>query len=222
MSANPTTPVLYLIVTARIVSSANPASAVTLCTDGTILDNGQHERHDGLFRGAILPLQSTTDPARSIPIAFLGSPNYGSVPNASLNLRERPWMRFETVPPLGEGVLVIKHDLSLERIFEYSRDLKVDGVQRGEKFRIKMNPKRAFMSEWWAFGGLGDGELSGKIFAKWERPNQNGDISNLMPGEQKPNVEQMEKEGWVFSEVFDDLEMAEDIARQSVIIEFTD
>jgi len=32
----------------------------------------------------------------------------------------------------------------------------------------------------------------------------------------------MEKEGWVFSEVFNDLEMAEDIARQNLIIEFTD
>ena len=40
-----------------------------------------------------------------------------------------------------------------------------------------------------------------------------------MPGEQLPDVEQMEKEGWVFSHGFDDLEVTED-TEHDVIVEF--
>lgn len=131
-------------------------------------------------------------------------------------------MRFETVPPAGQGDLVIKHDLSLDRIFEYSRNLKAADVQPGERFRIKMNPKRAFAASWWAFGSMHDGELEGKKFAKWERPGEDGEISNLMPGEERPDVEQMEKDGWVFSQRFDYLEMAEEDGGDGVIVEFTE
>ena len=129
-------------------------------------------------------------------------------------------MRFETVPPIGQGALLIKHDLSLDRLFQNSRHLKVADVQPGEKFRIKMNPKRLFWAGWWTFGGLDDGELEEKRFAKWEHPDEDGSIGNLMPGEQRPDVEQMEKDGWVFSQRFDDLKVTED-AEHSVIIEFT-
>ena len=104
-------------------------------------------------------------------------------------------MRFETVPPKGQGVLTIKHDLSLERLFLYSRNLKATDVQPGEKFRIRTNPKRAFMSGWWTFGDLENGDLKDKKFAKWELPGEDGDISNLMPGEEQPDIGQMEKEG---------------------------
>ena len=65
---------LQLIISIRVVSSSNELSAVTLCTDGSVLHNGQHERPDGLFWGAIFPLESTTHPGRFIPLAFLGSP----------------------------------------------------------------------------------------------------------------------------------------------------
>ncbi len=125
--------------------SSRSASAITFCTNSSILDNGQHKGHDGLFRGALLAFKSTTDPDRSIQIAFHGSPNYGSMPNASPNLGESTWMRFESVPPKGQGTLTIKHDLSLDRLFLYSRNLKPADVKPGEKSRIRMNPRRAFM-----------------------------------------------------------------------------
>lgn len=185
----------------------------------SILDNGQHERQDGLFWGAISSLQSTTDPKHTIQIAFAGSPNYGSKPDASPNLREQPWMRFETIPPTGQGALVIKHDISLERLFRYSRHLKAADVQPGEKFRISMNPKRAFRSAWWTFGDM-DGDLKGNKFARWELPDEDGDIRNLMPGEERPDYEQMEKDGWVFSQRFDDLDISEDDAGHEVVVEF--
>ena len=40
-----------------------------------------------------------------------------------------------------------------------------------------------------------------------------------MPGEQRPDIEQMEKEGWVFSQRFENLEVTED-GECSVTIEF--
>ena len=183
----------------------------------SILNNGQHVRHDGLFKGALRALQSTTDPNRKIMIAFCGYPNYASVPDIP-NLRKRPWMRFETVPPAEQGALIIKHDLSLDRIFSFSHDLKAADVQPGEKFRIYMNPKRAFQSPWWAFGDM-DGDLKDKKFAKWTLPDENGRISNLFPGEERPDIMQMEEDGWVFSRN-EDLEFTEDDAGHELIIEF--
>ena len=129
-------------------------------------------------------------------------------------------MRFETVPPMGEGALVIKHDMSLERLFRYSHQLKLSDVRPGEKFGIEMNPQRLFAAGWWTLGGLGD-ELEGKKFAKWERPDEKGEISNLMPGEQLPDVEQMEKDGWVFSEFADRLNVMVE-TQDRVVVEFVE
>lgn len=223
-SSPPSSDPFQLIVTARIIDSSMPDSATTLCTDGSPLDNGQHERHDGLFRGAFMALQSIKDPHRTICLAFIGTPNYGSQPDASVDLRERPWMRFETVPAVGRGELVIKHDLSLQRLFRYSR-LQANDVKPGERFRLRVNPKRLY-SEWWAFGDMsddaGDGGLAGKKFAKWELPDEHGEVGNLMPGEQPPDVEKMESEGWVFCPGLRDLEMTAEDMESGIVIEFTE
>jgi len=154
-----------------------------------------------LFWGVMLPLRSTTHPDRSTSLKFAGTSNYGSY-DASINLRERPWERFETIPLIGRGSLSIKHDLTLERLFRYSRNVKATDIRLGEKFHIKMNPRLLFWAGWWTSGDLDDAAgLGKKRFAKWERPDEDGTISNLMPGEQRPDVEQMEREGWVFSEI---------------------
>lgn len=184
----------------------------------SILDNGQHERQDGLFWGAI-GLQSTTNPKRTIQVAFAGYPKYPSKPDASPNLREQPWMHFETIPPKGQGALVIKHNISLYRLFKNSHRLKAADVQKGEKFRISMYPKRAFRSGWWTFGDM-DGDLKGKKFAQWELPDDNGGIRNLMPGEKWPDFEKMEMDGWVCSQRFHNLEITEDDAGHEVVVEF--
>ena len=184
----------------------------------SILNNGQHQRHDGLFKGALRALQSTADPKRRIIVAFCGHPNYGTEADIP-NLRERPWMRFETVPPPEQGALIIKHDISLDRLFRFSHYLKAADVQPGENFRIYMNPRRALQCPWWAFGDM-DGDLKDKKFAKWTLPDENGDISNFFPGEERPDFVQMEKDGWVFSQKLDDLEFTEDDAGHEVVIEF--
>lgn len=185
----------------------------------SVLNNGQHQRHDGLFKGAILALQCTTDPHRFIQVAFHGSPYYASVPDIP-NLRERPWMRFESIPSIEQGDLIIKHDLSLERLFRNSHSLKAADIQPGEKFRIKLNPKRAFRCNWWAFGDMNNGYLKEKKFATWVFPDEDGDIMNLTPGDERPDIEKMEKDGWVFSQHLDDLEMTQDEAGSEVVVEF--
>ncbi|KAL9627270.1 MAG: hypothetical protein Q9164_007654, partial [Protoblastenia rupestris] len=73
---------------------------------------------------------------------------------------------------------------------------------------------------WWSWGSL-EGELKGKKFAKWHHPDSNGDIGNLMPGEKMPDVEGMKREGWVFSEPFNDLKV-EAAEAEEVVLEFSD
>ena len=42
---------------------------------------------------------------------------------------------------------------------------------------------------------------------RWKRADEQGNISNLMPWERQPDVEQMEQEEWIFSERFDNVEV---------------
>ena len=200
LSSLPSDPVLSLTVHAQRTG----ARPISLCTAASVLDNGHHARHDGLFLGAFLPVTSTSDPKRRIQLHFLGSPNYGSQPNAPANLLERDYLRFETVPSKGEGELAVTHEISLERLFRYS-GMKKEAVEVGETFTVRMNPKRLKSVEgWWTWGSL-EGELRGKRFIRWERPDEEGEIGNLMPGDKMPDVEGMEREGWVFSELFREL-----------------
>ena len=214
LSASPSDTVLSLNVHARRTDTR----FITLCTGGSVLDNGHHARHDGVFRGAFLPLTSTSDPARKLQLHFSGFPNYGSLPNPTANLLERDYLRFETVPGHDDGELVVTHDISLERLFRYS-GLRKEDVKEGEKFTVTMNPKRLGSTEgWWTWGSM-EGELRGKKFAKWERPDVEGSIGNLMPGEKMPDVLEMERDGWVFSEPFDELRY-EATEESVVLVEF--
>ena len=131
-------------------------------------------------------------------------------------------MRFETVPPIGQGALTIKHDLSLERLFAHSRNLKVTDVQPGERYSIRINTKRMFICWWWAFGDMNNGNLGERKFSKWVHPDEDGNIIGLMPGEERPDFEQMEKDGWVFSQEHENLEMTEDEAECEAIVEFVE
>ena len=216
LSALSSDPVFSLTVSVQ----RTDARPITLCTAGSALDNGHHAHHDGIFRGAFLPLTSISDPTRKIQLHFAGFPNYGSQLNASVNLLERDYLRFESVPSKGEGKLVVTHEISLERLFRYS-GLKKEAVKAGEKFIARMNPKRLGSTEgWWTWGSL-EGELKGKKFARWERRDRNGEIGNLMPGEKMPDVEGMQREGWVFSEPFHELTL-EAAGDEEFLVEFAE
>lgn len=218
LSALPSDTVLSLTVHTQCTD----AWPITFCTDGSVLDNGHHAHHDGVFRGAFLPLTSTSDPTRKIPLHFAGFPNYGSF-EPPANMLERDYLRFETVPGKGEGELAVKHEISLERLFRYSNShqLRKENVKVGEKFAIRMNPKRLRSIEgWWTWGSL-DGNLKGKKFARWERPDSRGGIRNLMRGEKMPDIEEMERDGWVFSEPSDELKIQAG-GDEGVIVEFVE
>ncbi len=113
-------------------------------------------------------------------------------------------MRFETIPAKGQGVLTVKHDLPLERMFMYERTLKAADIKPGEKFRVSMTSSRLEWVSWWVFGDL-EGGLKGKMFAKWELPDEEGQMTDVMPGEEEPDIDRMQGEGWVFSERRDNL-----------------
>lgn len=135
------------------------------------------------------------------------------------NLKERPWTRFETVPSQGQGSLIVKHDLSLDRMFQNSRDLRPGDIKPGEKFRVRLNPKRLDFISWWTFGNL-NGNLKEKKFAKWQLPDKTGLLDDLMLGEKELDVNRMLNEGWVFSQRRDELKVTESAENDNVIFEF--
>lgn len=222
LSSTAPTNTLTLIVTARITSSTRPTSPITICSNGTIFDNGQHEGHDGLLKGAILPLQSLTDPDRRIPLAVHRAGSYANEPDPSANIREIPWLRFGTIPAIGQGELVIKHELTPERIFQNWRRPIDCVVQPGEKYRLKMNPKRLLM-DWWQFGSLdegGKGGLKEKKFLRWERPGGALEIRNYMPSKRSPDVEKLKGEVWVFSKRSYHFKATDESGGEGIVVEF--
>lgn len=148
-------------------------------------------------------IESISDPNRRIQLRFAGSPNYGS-PRVPPNLREWPFLRFKTIPAKGQGVLVVKHDLPLERMFRYERTLKPADIKPGEKFHVRMGSLRLEWVTWWAFGDL-EGDLKGGKFARWQLPDEEGRMDDVMPGEEEPDIDRMQAGGWVFSERLDNL-----------------
>lgn len=190
-----------LVTTARIVSSSKESSPITMCTNKSVLDNGNHAQHDGLFIGAFA-MESLSDPKRRIQLRFLGYPNYCRPPDTP-NLREWPSRRFETVPAKGQGVLIVKHDLPLERMFKYESTLTPADIKPGEKFHVSMSTLRLGWVSWWAFGDL-EGDLKEKKFAKWQLPDEKGEMTDVS-GDENPDIDRMEAEGWVFSERLDNL-----------------
>ena len=194
-----------LITTARIVSSDKESSPITRCTNKSVLDNGGHGQHDALFRNGFA-IESIAEPDRRILLCFPCSPNYVRPPDTP-NLREWPSQRFATIPAHGQGELIVKHDLPLERMFQYERILKPADIKPGEKFRVRMDSFRLKWVSWWAFGDL-EGDLKDKKFAKWQLPGENGDMDDVMPGDKEPDIERMQMEGWVFSERCDHLSVS--------------
>ena len=66
------------------------------------------------------------------------------------------------------------------------------------------------------------GHLKRKKFAKWILPDEDDKITNLMPREERPDIEQMEKDGWVFSQRLNNLQMTEADEGDEVVVEFVE
>jgi len=207
------------IVTARIIESVDSSSPITLQVDGNPLDGGHDSFHDAPFRGALSTLEDITDKSRRIILNPPVRVNYGS--NHDKDLRKVTFMHFATIPAKGQGVLMVKYNLTLERLFkfqDYPGTLKREDVKPGDKFQLRMS--NVNMIGWWAFGDL-QGDLKEKKFVgDWETPNADGKFDTLVEGE-KSNVEMMKQDGWVFSEKRQDLNMTTD-TDEGVVIEFVE
>lgn len=240
---------LQLILTARIASATPPARPITFLSNGSVLDNGNHSRHGSLFHGSFPLLRSVDNPARKIVLASGMKVNYGRYPDGtSENLREQAWNRFETIWPRGEGThdgrgateseneasgdeegvngLTINQSLSLDRIFQYSGPTKGYGgltqadVRPGEKFSVCMNKKMLRGNGgWWAFGSMDEGgELYGKKFIMLEK----GVGGENEQDDRAAERERRERDGWVYSEMMDDLKITAEEGRDEVVVEFVE
>ena len=109
-------------VTAKVLSSSKPSSGIYLNARWTALDN-----RAGLLKGAFL-LRNTSDPNNIIPLAPAAKVSYSGVPG-NPDLRHNDFERFVVVPGVDRGELNISHELTGERIFLYSRELKVRILQ---------------------------------------------------------------------------------------------
>lgn len=232
-----------MILTARVASATSPTQPITFLTNGSVLDNGNHARHGSLFRGSFPLLRSVDDPTRKIVLASGMKVNYGRYPDGtSEDLREQAWNRFETVWPRGEGAhdgqggneageeggngLSITQSVSLDRIFQYSGPSKGYGgltqadVRPGEKFNVCVNKKMLRGNGgWWAFGSMDEGgELHGKKFIMLE----NGMDGEDEQDEKAAEKERRERDGWVYSEMMDDLKIAAEEGMDEVVVEFVE
>ena len=176
------------------------------------------------------------DPTRIIVLASGIKVNYGGYPEGtSEDLQEQAWNRFETVWPRDgdqstreeerrSGGLKITQSLSLDRIFQYSGPSKGFGgltqadIRPGEKFSVSINKKMlGGNGGWWAFGSMDEGGgLFGKKFIMLEKDVEAEKEKVGRAAER----ERMEREGWVYSEMMDDLEITVAEGRDEVVVEF--
>ncbi len=143
MAASSETP-FYVVVTAHILTSPQKDRAITLRTHLSPLD--------GLDTRAFDNIHNTTDDAKLIEIWPRGWPQY-RWDTEDL----RPLDDFVTVPTQGKGVLAIKHQVNPDLI-------KAAGVQKGERYRIRLNNK-CLGTCWWCFGTMDD--LEGVRLREW-------------------------------------------------------
>ncbi len=73
------------------------------------------------------------------------------------------------------------------------------GREAWNQFRLKM--RKLYWARWWAFGNL-DGDLRDKKFIwNWEPPETDEEALKHVPVDgQTPDVEMLERDGWVFSQ----------------------
>ncbi|KAI0895015.1 hypothetical protein F4806DRAFT_497717 [Annulohypoxylon nitens] len=182
---------LNIIVSAKTVSSSKPSSGVLVNTRWTALD----DREAGLYMGALF-LKSVSDPDRVIPFAPAVSAPRPSHP--PLDLRQSELELFKVVPGVGKGELTATHEISGERIFQYSTDISPSDITPGSEYSVEFAQKRlgAF---WWTF----EDEAEGKMFFEGMFPDEGGCFG--LRAEDPAFVEERYKEGYLYSYQMNDL-----------------
>jgi hypothetical protein len=156
-----------LLISLRIVETAQPGQAITICADGSVFALSHPDDDDDLDSLDMLALKkaslaSTSDASRRINLGMFILHQQRPDPERSSDLKERPMTQLLTIP--AEGEVVIAHDLPLARMFKHEGTLKPADVV-GETWRPKIF-EGAVGTSWWCWGSL-DGELKDKRLSAW-------------------------------------------------------
>jgi len=230
---------LKLAVTARITSSSEPSRSVTLLVNKTPLDGGFNNHvtcPNGLFWGAF-NMESVDAAGRTLDLTGPGTPHPGS--KWPLDMKKDSRFDLYTVPTSAKGEgFVATYELPLEILFRqetFALPLKHKDVKVGERFKITM--RNLDRCDWWAFGDL-NGDLKRKKL--WhghedEYPQDDshpgkvyiGDGGDLMVGGSSAGVHTLslseaKREGWIFSNRTQNLQLIPKVGEDSVMIEFTE
>jgi hypothetical protein len=155
-----------LLISLRIVETAQPGQAITICTDNSVFalshpyDDDEPDSLDMLALKKA-SLASTSDTSRHINLGMFNL-HQRPDPDRSADLKQRPATQLLTIP--AEGEVVIAHDLPLTRMFKHEGTLKPADVV-GETWRPKIF-EGAIGTSWWCWGGL-EGELKDKLLSAW-------------------------------------------------------
>jgi len=115
---------------------------------------------------------------------------------------------------MGDGELEIHHEMTGERIFEYSRNVKPADIILGTKYRLELQTSK-LPAFWWTF----EVEAEGKKFFEGILPDENG--TNGLKDEDPDAIEKLYREGWLYSYPLADLEFT--VARDlGAILEFVE
>ncbi|KAL8936590.1 MAG: hypothetical protein Q9216_004851 [Gyalolechia sp. 2 TL-2023] len=180
-------PNFQIILTLRIERSTQPDRAITICTHGTVFAESDGQGLDMLAVGTFGPLTSTSDPSKTINLGQWKPHHlqHGREPQ-SPNLRERDGLEFLTIP--ANGQVEVRHDMSIDRMFEHESDRRREDLKPGETYRFRVS-SGYLGTKWWCWGDL-EGELKDKKLSAWQEGINFGKA-------EKPSPEQIEEEGWV-------------------------
>ncbi|KAI1473855.1 hypothetical protein F4774DRAFT_402767 [Daldinia eschscholtzii] len=179
---------LHLILTSKIVASAEEGRPITICTDLSAFDVLDEDCGliDVLARGAFGVLRSESgDASRNISLGLFHVRYFTD--STSSDLRERD-KRFITILGDGSSARVV-HKLRWERIFKYAGRRKKEDLVPGERFKIALN-RRFLRTTWWCWGDL-ESDLKDKHLHVWHSGTYMGP---------KPEDDTFKDGSWVFGE----------------------
>jgi hypothetical protein len=193
-----------LCISLRIAETTQPGQAITICTDGSVFARAHPDGDLDTLAQKKACLVSTSEPPRPINLGMFMIHHGRPDPERSPDLKERPYTQFLTIP--AEGEVVVTHELSLARMFQYEKSLKPADVV-GESWRPSLF-SGMIGTGWWNWGSL-DGELADKRLSAWLEWSH-------FQNEPKPTGDE-----WVFSRhpkelVFEDRTRTEDASFQFV------
>ncbi|KAI1390211.1 uncharacterized protein F4822DRAFT_229232 [Hypoxylon trugodes] len=176
---------LTITVTAKTISSSKPDFGIWINVRWSALDN----RGQGLFRGALV-LRSVSDPEDIISFAPAVRVSY-STAGFDPDLRKNEFEHFLLLPGVGEGELTSTHEITGERIFQYS-SIQPSDVSPDFEYRIEFTEKWLGV-HWWTF----EDEAEGKMFFEGIKSDEDGMWG--LRDDDPAFVAERYKEGYIYS-----------------------